>query len=306
MSRQRRRPARDVHGILLLDKPAGITSNEALQRAKRLFQARKAGHTGSLDRLASGLLPLCFGEATKFSSYLLDADKHYLATCSLGTRTNTGDAAGEVLETRPVPDLSTERIEQVLERFRGDIEQVPPMFSALKHQGKRLYELAYEGKEVERRPRPVRIHRLDLLRFEGAQIDIDVICSKGTYIRTLGECIGEVLGCGAHISALRRVGAGPFSHPRMYRLEELERLASDDPAGLDRVLLSIDAVLDGMPAVTLSESVAYYLRQGQAVVVPHAPTAGVLRLYNDAQAFLGIGEVLDDGRVSPRRLVATQ
>ena len=300
----KRRRGRDVHGVLLFDKPVGMTSNEALQRVKRLYQARKAGHTGSLDRSASGLLPLCFGEATKFSSFLLESDKRYTATCRLGIRTATGDAAGEVLETRPVPAIDRERLEGVLREFRGEIQQVPPMFSALKHQGQRLYDLAYQGIEVERQPRPVVIHQLDLVALEADRFTVDIACSKGTYIRTLAEDIGERLGCGAHVETLRRSGAGPFGDSEMLTLEALQSAAGRGTAALDAELLGTDAILRELPEVRLAESVAFYLEQGQPVLVPHAPTQGMVRIYAEDGVFLGAGEVLDDGRVAPRRLIS--
>ena len=294
---------RDVHGILLLNKPIGLTSNESLQVAKRLYHARKAGHTGSLDKMASGLLPLCFGEATKFSSYLLDADKHYRATCRLGIETSTGDAAGEVKSELPVPAFTEKDIGNVLDTFLGETLQVPPMHSALKHKGQRLYQLAYQGIEVEREPRPIRIYALELVSFSGNSFVIDVHCSKGTYIRTLGEDIGRKLGCGAHVSALHRTGSGPFKEDEMIGLEELEALAREGSDRLDEKLLTIDAMIRELPEVVLADSVAYYLQQGQPVVVPRAPTEGALRIYNENHRFLGVGEILDDGRVAPKRLV---
>lgn len=303
MSRRRER-GRPVNGILPLDKPAGVTSNGALQIVKRLYQARKAGHTGSLDELATGLLPLCFGEATKVSAYLLDADKHYRATCQLGIKTTTADALGEVISERPVPDLTSASLAAVLSRFTGSIEQVPPMHSALKHRGKRLYELARAGVEVERPPRPVTIHALELVEQGSDWINLDVRCSKGTYIRTLAEDIGEQLGCGAHVSALRRLGAGPFTASQMVTVEQLNQaLEEGGPQALDALLLPLDSALASSPAVELTSVLSHYLVQGQAIMVPNAPTAGWLRLYDENSEFLGIGEVLDDGRVAPRRLL---
>lgn len=304
MSRRKKQQGRDVHGILLLDKPAGLTSNETLQKVKRLFNARKAGHTGSLDRGATGLLPLCFGEATKFSSFLLEADKHYLATCRLGVETTTGDAEGELIREAPVPELDYERVEAVLAGFRGNIQQVPPMYSALKHKGKRLYELAYQGIEVQREAREVSVHSLELVDFDSRELLLDVHCSKGTYIRTLAEDIGKALGCGAHISRLRRTGTGPFREEEMITMQELEGLAEQGRDALDACLLSTDTVIREMPRVEMTENVAYYLKQGQPVIIPHAPTKGLLRIYTDAREFLGVGEVLDDGRIAPRRLVS--
>ncbi|MFT5132475.1 MAG: tRNA pseudouridine55 synthase [Gammaproteobacteria bacterium] len=303
MSRRGNTKGRDIHGILLLDKPAGITSNDALQLVKRLYDARKVGHTGSLDKPATGLLPLCFGDATKFSSYLLDADKHYQAICNLGSETTTGDAAGDVLTQSPVPDFQEQDIEQVLKDFRGEIQQVPPMFSALKHKGQRLYELAYQGLEVERAARPVTIHRLRLLKLDDASFEIDVVCSKGTYIRTLAEDIGKALGCGAHVGSLRRLGAGPYSEESMIDMPTLDKLAREGKERLDSKLRGVDTALFNLPEIILEESVAFYVRQGQAVTVPNAPTEGLLRIYNTARQFIGLGEVLDDGRITPRRLV---
>ncbi len=298
-----RRHFRSVHGILLLDKPTGISSNHALQSAKRLFGAGKAGHTGSLDPLASGLLPICFGEATKVSGFLLDADKHYRVSCCLGVRTTTGDAEGQVLETRPVGDLSPEQIRTVLSAFTGTVEQIPPMYSALKHRGQRLYQLARQGVEVERQLRRVEIHELTLLDCGGDRLNFEVRCSKGTYVRTLAEDIGAALGCGAHVAALRRLGAGPYQEPDMLTLEILQQLAQEGGHRLDEVLLPMESALLHWPGVRLSEDAAFYLRLGQAVLVPHAPTQGWVRLYADRQGFLGMGQILDDGRVAPRRLV---
>ncbi len=301
---RRRQKGRSVNGILLLDKPEGITSNEALQVVKHLYNARKAGHTGSLDPLASGLLPICLGEATKVSGFLLDADKHYRVRCRLGERTTTGDAEGEVVETRPVEGLSEGRLREVLAGFLGEIEQIPPMYSAVKHQGQRLYKLAREGKEVEREPRKVTIHRLELTGLEPPFFDIEVHCSKGTYVRTLAEDIGEALGCGAHVAALRRTGVGPYDGSHMIALEELRRLAgSGDHAALDGLLLPIESALTQWPDVQLNNDAAFYVRQGQPVQVPHAPTSGWVRLYEGGGRFLGMGQILDDGRVAPKRLM---
>ena len=300
---RRRAKGRDINGILLLDKPSGITSNDALQRVKRLYFARKAGHTGSLDPLASGVLPICMGEATKISAFLLDADKHYRVRCQLGVRTSTGDAEGEVLETRAVGSYSPQQLEAVLQQFRGSIEQIPPMYSALKHQGQRLYKLARQGVEVERQPRSVQIHTLTLGGQGDDWIDIEVHCSKGTYVRTLVEDLGEQLGCGAHVSALRRTGVGPYDDSQLVSIATLEELKQRDPAAMDRLLLPIESALSQWPDVKLSSDAAFYLQQGQAVLVPHAPTSGWVRLYERDHTFLGMGEILDDGRVAPRRLM---
>jgi tRNA pseudouridine55 synthase len=302
----RRQKGREVNGILLLDKSAGETSNHALQRAKHLYFARKAGHTGSLDPLATGLLPVCFGSATKVSAYLLDADKRYWVRIRLGVTTATGDTEGEVLRTRPTQAVSEADVRRVLEGFRGVIQQVPPMYSALKHQGQRLYKLAREGIEVEREPRSVTIHALDLTICELPDLELEVHCSKGTYVRTLAEDIGEALGCGAHVTALRRTGVGPFDAAEMVTMETLEAEAAEGGYEvLDRRLLPIDQALKGWPEVRLNGDSSYYLRQGQPVIVPRAPTEGWVRLYDDRAQFIGLGEILDDGRVAPRRLLAS-
>ncbi len=304
MTHERRR-RRNISGIVLLDKDPGPTSNEALQAVKRLFQARKAGHTGSLDPLASGLLPVCLGEATKVSGFLLDANKRYWVRCRLGQRTTTGDAEGEVVETRPVEGLDQARAERVLEGLEGPQEQIPPMYSAVKHQGQRLYKLARQGVEVERKPRPVVIHTLKLLRFEGDTLEFGVRCSKGTYVRTLAEDIGAALGCGAHVIALRRLAVGPYDGVEMVDLETLRRLAAEGAGRLDTVLLPMESALAEWPDVRLSDDAAYYLRRGQPVLVPHAPTRGWVRLYARDRHFLGVGQILDDGRVAPRRLMSS-
>ncbi|NIR32093.1 MAG: tRNA pseudouridine(55) synthase TruB [Gammaproteobacteria bacterium] len=300
---RRRRKGRDVQGIILLDKPTGMGSNEALQVVKRRFGAKKAGHTGSLDRQASGLLPICLGEATKISSFLLNASKRYCATFRLGVRTTTGDAEGEVVQTRTPRDITPARVERVLEQFRGSVEQVPPMYSAIKHQGQRLYKLAHQGVVVEREPRTVHIHELRLLNLAEDALEVEVYCSKGTYIRTLAEDIGEALGCGGHVASLRRTGAGPFDDSRMVTLEMLEGRAREGFEALDDLLLPMEAAVADWPAVHLPGGVAYYLRKGQPVIVPHAPTRGWVRIYTEQRKFLGVGEVLDDGRIAPRRLV---
>jgi tRNA pseudouridine55 synthase len=305
MGRHRRQQnLRRVNGILLLDKPPGLTSNAALQVVKKMFAARKAGHTGSLDPLATGLLPICFGEATKISGFLLDADKDYRVTCKFGERTSTGDAEGEVVEQRPLDGLSEKQLCKAMENFVGEIEQIPPMYSALKHKGERLYKLARQGVEVEREARQVTIFELELLGFNSPLADIRVRCSKGTYVRTLVEDIGELLGCGAHVAGLRRVGLGPFDNPRMLDIETLEAVAADGHYALDQLLLPLESGLAQWPDVRLTGDAAFYLRQGQPVLVPRAPTTGWVRLYEGDSRFLGMGEILDDGRVAPRRLMS--
>ena len=303
MARQKK-DLRDIDGVVLLDKPAGLTSNQALQRVKRLLKARKAGHTGSLDPLATGLLPLCFGEATKISAYLLEADKHYRTVARLGQRTDTADAEGEVIETRPVRAYTDAEIEAVLARFRGPIEQIPPMYSAVKQDGRRLYELARQGREVERPPRAVVIHALQLLGRDDAQLELDVRCSKGTYIRTLVEDIGEALGCGAHVAKLRRLGVAPYDEPEMVTLEQLEAAAEQGPQALDGFLMPVASALAHWPRVVLDADGAHYLRLGQALQVPGAPAGGLLVLLGPQEEFIGIGQILDDGRVGPKRLIS--
>lgn len=300
---RRRAKGRDVDGILLLDKPTGMSSNAALQTVKRLFNASKAGHTGNLDPLATGLLPICFGEATKISSFLLDSDKRYIGTCKLGVRTRTADSEGEILETRPVGNLTEQQVQQVLQGFIGQIDQIPPMHSAVKVNGTPLYKLAREGKEIERKSRRVSIYKLEMLRLEGDELDIEVHCSKGTYVRTLAEEIGEALGCGAHLSALRRTASGPFELEQAVTMPELEHLAKDGFEALDSLLLPPEEALSDWPMVSLSQNSAYYLQQGQAIQVPRAPSSGWVRLRRDDGQFLGIGQILDDGRVAPKRLI---
>jgi len=300
---RRRKSGRNVRGILLLDKPLGITSNKALQDVKRIFKAQKAGHTGSLDPLADGLLPICFGAATKVSAFLLDADKHYQVRIKLGVTTTTADAEGEVLETKPVDGISESDVQSVLTEFQGDIEQIPPMYSALKHKGERLYKLAREGIEVEREPRPVTIHKITMQDYSTPEFDLDVHCSKGTYIRTLAEDIGAKLGCGAHVAALRRTGVGPYGSDGMVTMEQISQLAEDGFSALDELLLPIDSAMASWPEVKLSPDGTFYLKQGQAVLVPNAPTQGMVRIYDANGSFMGAGEILDDGKVAPRRMM---
>jgi len=307
MGGKRRSSGRDVTGILLLDKPLGLTSNDALQRIKRLYRAAKAGHTGSLDPLATGLLPVCLGAATKFSAFLLDADKRYRVRVRLGVTTTTADAEGEVLETKPVEGIDEARVRAALEGFLGLIDQLPPMYSAIKQGGERLYKLARQGVEVERATRPIHIFSLDLLACELPEIELDVHCSKGTYVRTLAEDIGRVLGCGGHVSQLRRTGVGPYAENvvEFITLDQVRDLAELEGAAarLDALLLPLDSALGHWPAVRLSADAAFYLQQGQAVLVPQAPTEGLVRLYDVSKHFLGVGEIQDDGKVQPKRLV---
>lgn len=298
---QFKRIKRVISGVLLLDKAYGISSNTALQQVKRLFQAEKAGHTGNLDPIATGLLPVCFGEATKFSQYLLDANKTYLAVFKLGANTTTGDIEGEIIRRRPV-DVTQAQVEQVLQEFVGRIEQTPPMYSALKHQGKALYVYARAGIEIERQPREITIFSLELVSFSGDELSVKVNCSKGTYIRVLAEDIGESLGCGAHMIALRRTKTGGFDISQALTLEQLEQMAAEQR---DACLLPADRLLDGVPKVTLDSDSAYYVQQGQAVWQAKQAQKGMVSMYGPSDVFLGLGEIANDGKIAPRRLVVT-
>lgn len=299
-----RRQFRKLNGILLLDKALGVSSNKALQDARFLFQAEKAGHTGSLDPLASGMLPVCFGEATKVSAFLLDSDKRYLTTATLGYVSTTGDAEGEKINPRPVPELTDAVIDAMLARFRGEIQQVPPMYSALKKDGQPLYKLARQGLEVERAARRVTIHSLRLLERTATTLTLDVVCSKGTYIRTLVEDIGEALGCGAYVSMLRRESVEPFGSLPMYTLERLRALAEQGREALDAVLLPLDAALPHLPALTLPEATVVRLRQGQKVrAETDVADAELLRFYSESGEFIGLGAA-SRGVLAAKRLLA--
>lgn len=302
----RKRRGRQVDGVLVLDKPAGMTSNGALQRAKRLFDAAKAGHTGSLDPLATGVLPLCFGEATKFSQYVLDADKGYRSTFVLGVGTDTLDAEGEETARVDASHLTAEGVAAAAAQLLGPIQQVPPMYSAIKRDGQPLYKLARQGLEVERKSREVTIHRFDCLAFRAgavAEVDVDIHCTKGTYVRSLAESLGEALGVPAHVTVLRRSLAGPYSLEQAVPLETLEKAAEQGADALDALLMPMDGPLLAIPEVIIGESAGFYLKQGQPVLVPNGPRDGMVRVYVAGGAFLGIGEMLDDGRLAPRRLV---
>ncbi len=304
----RRRKGRPVDGILVLDKPRGMSSNQALQIVKRLFGAAKAGHTGSLDPLATGVLPLCFGEATKFSRFLLDADKAYTSTFVLGQVTASGDAEGEVIEEYDASAVTAEQVDAALAGLRGEIEQVPSMYSALKHNGQPLYKLARKGQEVERKPRRVTVYELELEDFRGGlhpEVDVSIRCSKGTYVRSIAEDLGKALGCGAHVSALRRTEAGPFDATMQVSLATLEALQENGAqAEMDALLEPLDSGLGELPLVRVSEAGGFYIRQGQPVLVPNSPCEGMVRMGLESGEFLGVGEILDDGRVAPRRLIA--
>lgn len=300
---RRRNKGREVNGILLLNKPTGISSNRALQHVKRFYDAQKAGHTGSLDPLATGMLPICFGEATKISSFLLDSDKTYQTIATLGVSTTTGDSEGEVLEEKAVGDYSTAEIEKVLATFRGTIQQLPPLYSALKHQGKPLYELARKGIEVdiEYKRREVTIHRLELLSHQSNELKLEVHCSKGTYIRTLVEDIGAALGCGAHVSMLDRLHVSPFDNFSMEALEGLEAL---DASELDAKLIAMDQGLVHFPECRLNEAQSIAIGFGQKVAIT-IEADELVRLYNHHDQFIGMGIGVRLGTLKPKRLLKT-
>ena len=296
---QIKRIKRDVSGVLLLDKPTGITSNAALQHAKRLFRAAKAGHTGILDPLASGLLPLCLGEATKFAQYPTDADKAYDAVIKLGVTTDTGDSEGQVLIQHAVA-VTLAELEHAVQQFNGTILQTPPMYSALKHQGQPLYKYARQGIVIERAAREVTLHRIVLTDFQADVVRLSVDCSKGTYIRVLAEDIGSLLGCGAHLIGLRRTRVGDFSLANALTLDTLETMPE---AQRDSMLLPSDQLLTALPAIALDRDAAYYLRQGQAIWQAKLQVHQRFRIYDEKQVFVGVGEVNAEGKLAPTRLV---
>ncbi|MEH6472520.1 MAG: tRNA pseudouridine(55) synthase TruB [Halopseudomonas sp.] len=319
----RRRKGRAIDGMVLLDKPAGVSSNHALQRVKYLYGAAKAGHTGALDPLATGMLPICLGEATKFSQFLLDADKRYQTTAKLGIRTDSSDADGKVVETKPVGDYSVAQIESLLaEHFSGEIEQVPSMFSALKHNGQPLYKLARQGIKVEVKRRRVTIYSIELLAFrpEACEMDLQVHCSKGTYIRSIVEDLGLMLGCGAHVKVLRRLDAGPYQAPMMRTLAEIEAIAGVsadekvteaekqcDLNALDALLLPAWTAVDHLPRVAIDAEQQVRIGYGQSIPFDHAEAEQILiftQSENDAR-FLGLGQISDQGVLKPLRLIQT-
>jgi tRNA pseudouridine55 synthase len=302
--RGRSRDYRDVDGILILDKPIGCSSNQALQQVRKLYCARKAGHCGSLDPLATGILPICLGEATKFSSYLLGANKTYRAICRLGETTTTGDAEGEIVERRPVT-VDARQVERSLTQFVGEIEQIPPMYSALKHQGKRLYQLAREGKEVERKARRVTIYQLTLLSCSGDSLSFEVSCSKGTYIRTLAEDIGAVLGCGAHLTALRRTAVDSFVEQDGISIEQLQALEPQGRDQLDALLLPVTRAVIQFPELILDASSSLMISQGKRVQLGVPELAGLRRLVTAEGRFMGLGEIAQDGELTAKRLMNT-
>ena len=287
---------RDVHGVLLLDKPQGMTSNDALQKVKRLFNAKKAGHTGALDPLATGMLPICFGEATKFSQYLLDSDKRYRVIAKLGERTDTSDADGQIISTRSV-NITQSQIDEALTHFRGDILQVPTMFSALKYQGKPLYEYARQGIVIEREARPITIYENQFIQYDSTknELTLEIHCSKGTYIRTIIDDLGELLGCGAHVIYLRRLQVSNYPIDNMITLDELQN---------EPLLMPVDSPLQDRPKVVLSESQGKDILLGRTVIVENSVSVETLVRIYQGQQFIGAGtQILN--KLSPKRLIST-
>lgn len=303
MSKPRKR-GRDIHGVFLLDKPQGMSSNDIMQKVKRIFQANKAGHTGALDPLATGMLPICLGEATKFSQFLLDADKRYLVTAKLGERTDTSDAEGQIVKTREV-NVKTPEILTALEQFRGDILQVPTMFSALKHNGKPLYEYARQGITVEREARPITIFELNFIEYNAPYLTLEVHCSKGTYIRTLVDDLGEALGCGAHVTMLRRTAVADYPTEKMLDWHALQSLAEQqDLSLLDALLLLMDTAVAKLPALTLNESQTQGIGFGQRIKFDNPNRLqGQVRLFSHENRFLGVAVIDENNVIRPQRLV---
>ena len=303
MSTQRRCRVRNISGIVVLDKANGLSSNAALQEVKRLYEANKAGHAGSLDPLATGVLPVCLGEATKVSQFLLDSDKCYRARIKLGIRTDTGDSEGSIIERNAGISVSRKAIERALTKFKGEIEQVPPMHSAIKMNGVPLYKLARKGIAVEREPRLVTLYQVCLVEFVNSELELEISCSKGTYIRTIADDLGQELGCGAHVIELRRTQAGVFTEKDSISSEELA--LEKENRGLDKIdqfLIPMDRAIQDLPEVNLPSITASHVKNGQAVLVRHLPKNGLVRMYEDEQ-FIGIGSIDDDGKVAPRRLI---
>lgn len=303
MSRQRRRRVRNISGIVVLDKANGLSSNAALQEVKRLYEANKAGHAGSLDPLATGVLPVCLGEATKVSQFLLDSDKRYRTRIKLGIRTDTGDSEGSIIERNEGISISRKAIERALTKFKGEVEQVPPMHSAIKMNGVPLYKLARKGITVEREPRLVTLYQICLVEFVNSELELEISCSKGTYIRTIADDLGQELGCGAHVIELRRTQAGVFTEKDSISAEEL--VLEKENRGLDKIdqfLIPMDRAIQDLPEVNLPSITASHVKNGQAVLVRHLPKNGLVRMYEDEQ-FIGIGSIDDDGKVAPRRLI---
>lgn len=311
----KRRKGRPINGVLLLDKPYEMSSNHALQAVKRIYFAQKAGHTGALDPLATGMLPICLGEGTKFSQFLLDTDKTYQVIAKLGIRTTTSDADGDIVSEKTV-HVSNEQLASALDRFRGTTKQIPSMYSALKYQGQPLYKYAREGIEVPREARDITVFSLELLRFEQDEVELNIHVSKGTYIRTIVDDLGELLGCGAHVASLRRSAVGSYPIDKMVTLPQLESLLEQAKAEgitpselLDPLLLPMHSAVDGMPAVYVDDMSANFLRHGNPVQAYKAPMEGSVQVYigegetdEDAE-FIGVGIINDDGQVAPKRIV---
>ena len=305
MNRRRRNRGRSINGIVILDKATGLSSNAALQQVKKLYEANKAGHTGSLDPLATGVLPLCLGEATKVSQFLLDSDKRYRTKIKLGERTDSGDKTGKVIQSIADFSVSEAGIEKELDAFRGEIEQLPPMHSALKVDGVPLYKMARKGIEIRREKRKVTIYEINLLNIAEDVIELDITCSKGTYIRTIADDLGQALGCGANIIELRRTEAGVFREEDCKDLEALSELKVQGGLEfIDEQLIPMDQAIVELPEVNLPTVTASHLKNGQAVIVRHLPEEGLVRLYEEEQ-FIGIGCIDDDGKVAPRRLIVS-
>ena len=308
---RRRKSGRSVNGVLLLNKPIGLTSNKVLQKVRWLFDANRAGHTGALDPLASGVLPLCFGEATKFSQYLLDSDKYYRSTYTLGVSTATGDSEGEIISQQDACNITLQQVQDKIQDFQGEIDQVPSMYSALKHNGQPLYKLARQGIEIDRPARQITIFDYQIIDFRpgpNAEVDVEVHCSKGTYIRTLAEDLGTALGCGAHVSALHRFRAGPFDEQQTISLKELEKLKEQGSIEqLDQLLKPVDTPVSNYPAVEFDQIMAGYFQLGQEISANKAFHQGqegdIVRVFREGGTFLGIGTVTEDGKIAPKRLI---
>jgi len=298
----RRKKGRSISGILIVDKPTGRSSNHVLQQVKRLFDAKKAGHTGALDPLATGVLPICLGEATKVSSYLLDADKRYHVTCQLGAITDSGDSDGQILSTSDIPHFSEQDVLNLLPDFTGEQDQVPPMFSALKHQGQPLYKLARQGIEVERKSRRIIIYKLQLLSITSDSFTLDVECSKGTYIRTLVEDISHALGSGGHVTMLRRISAAGYTLKQAISIEQLEKIAEQGLARLDKALLPTENALPDWPSIDATNDMVDALRHGQTIIVNQPFESTKVRLFDSNKQFIGLGEMTEQGIVAPKRV----
>ncbi|MCG7584705.1 tRNA pseudouridine(55) synthase TruB [Photobacterium sp. OFAV2-7] len=310
----RRRKGRPVDGVILLDKPTGLSSNDTLQKVKRIFFAQKAGHTGALDPLATGMLPICFGEATKFSQFLLDSDKRYRVVAKLGERTDTSDSDGEVVQTREVK-VDRGQLERCIAKFRGTTDQIPSMYSALKYQGRKLYEYAREGIEVPRESRKITVYSVELLRFDNNEVEMELHVSKGTYIRTIVDDLGEMLGCGAHVTYLRRTGVSNYPMDRIVTLEQLQALLDQakeqDVAPselLDPLLLPTDSAVQDLPEVNILPALAVYILNGNPVQAGRVPETGTLvRItVGEQREFIGVGVIDEDGMLAPKRVMANK